>query len=266
MRVIKVVLIVFHILLGLILIVLTGALWNPLAPRVKAAKRWWLQRILKLMSVETEVYGELPMAKNGKGVVFVSNHVSWLDIPLIGSLRQINFLSKAEVKSWPLIGRLATSTGTLFIQRGSGDTNQVKRNIAARINAGHSVLFFPEGTTTDGTSVKRFHHKLFRVNEFADTEFCPVVINYDVEGEPFNPVAFIDDDEFAEHLWHLLRYNHIRARVEFMPTRTISMENLRQDVQALEEEMRRKVELRSRRIRLDTQADVQELSFNTNTQ
>ena len=250
MRIIKTLFIVFHLLLGLALLVFTGALWNPLSPRVKATKRWWLGRILRLMSVETEVYGQTPRASKDKGLIFVSNHVSWLDIPLIGSLREINFLSKAEVRNWPLIGKLADSTGTLFIQRGSGDANRVKTDIADRINAGHSVLFFPEGTTTDGSSVKRFHHRLFRVNEYADTLFCPVVINYEINGEPINPVAFIDDDEFAEHLWHLLRFSHIRARVEFLPARKISTDNLREEVQLLEKEMRRKVELRSRKIKL----------------
>ena len=257
MRVIKALLIFLHILLGLFLIVATGALWQPLAPRVKATKRWWLARILKLMSVETVVCGEPPGTESGKGLVYVSNHVSWLDIPLIGSLREINFLSKAEVRHWPLIGKLADSTGTLFIQRGSGDSSRVKQDIAARVDQGHSVLFFPEGTTTDGSSVKRFHHKLFRANEVTDITFCPVVINYDIEGEPFNPVAFIDDDEFAEHLWHLLRYNHIRARVEFLPARQIDTGNLRAEVQRLEQEMRRKVELRSRKIKLDQSEGVE---------
>jgi 1-acyl-sn-glycerol-3-phosphate acyltransferase len=251
MRFIKALLIVFHILLGLLLIVVTGALWQPLAPRVKATKRWWLGRILRLMSIETTVFGEPPSQQNGKGLVFVSNHVSWLDIPLIGSLREINFLSKAEVRKWPLIGKLADSTGTLFIQRGSGDTHRVTQDIAERVKQGHSVLFFPEGTTTDGSSVKRFHHKLFRASELTDIAFCPVVIHYDVEGEPFNPVAFIDDDEFAEHLWHLLRYHHIRARVEFLPARAIAPDNLRADVLTLEKEMRSKVEFHDRKIRLE---------------
>lgn len=250
MRAVKALLIVFHILLGLVLLVVTGALWNPMTNRVKATKRWWLGRILELMSVETEVHGTPPKSAKGKGLIFVSNHVSWLDIPLIGSLYKTGFLSKAEVRQWPLIGRLAGSTGTLFIQRGSGDSEQVMKDIAARINRGHSVLFFPEGTTTDGSSVKRFHHKLFRVNEFTDALFCPVVISYEVSGEPVNPVAFIDDDEFAGHLWHLLRFAHIKARVEFLPATGISRDRLREDVQNLEQLMRRKVERHSRKIRL----------------
>ncbi|MDX1696181.1 MAG: lysophospholipid acyltransferase family protein [Ketobacteraceae bacterium] len=249
MRLIKGFLVFIHILLGLALLVITGALWRPLSPQVKTTKRWWLGRILKLMAVDTEVCGELPQHSSGKGRIYVSNHVSWLDIPLIGSLRELNFLSKAEVKRWPLIGKLAESTGTLFIQRGSGDSEKIKKDISQRIEQGHSVLFFPEGTTTDGSSLRKFHYKLFQVNQHIDVEFCPVVIHYEVDGEYFNPVAFIDDDEFAEHLWHLLGFAHIRARVEFLPARKLSVSNLRADVLRLEEEMRRKVELRSGRIR-----------------
>lgn len=250
MRAVKAVFVLFHLLLGLVLLVATGALWNPLSQRVKTVKRWWLGQILKLLSVDVEVYGVKPKKPDDKGLIFVSNHVSWLDIPLIGSLQEINFLSKAEVRNWPLIGKLAEGTGTLFIQRGSGDSHKVTRDIAERANQGHSVLFFPEGTTTDGSSVKKFHHKLFKANQDTDTEFCPVIINYEVDGEPFNPVAFIDDDEFAEHLWHLLSFNHIRARVEFLPSRKISTENLRGDIRALEETMRNKVETRNRKINL----------------
>lgn len=252
MRVIKALFVLLHIFLGLALLVVTGAFWNPLAKRVKVVKRWWLGHIMKLMSVEVEVYGVKPEKESDKGIIFVSNHVSWLDIPLIGGLQQLNFLSKAEVKKWPLVGKLADGTGTLFIQRGSGDSHSMVRQIAERVNNGHSVLFFPEGTTTDGTSVKRFHPKLFRVACHTDAKFYPVIINYEVDGEPFNPVAFIDDDEFAEHLWHLLSFSHIKARVEFLPAVSLEPENLRNQVREMEDTMRRKVEARSRKIDLTT--------------
>ncbi|MCG8316871.1 MAG: 1-acyl-sn-glycerol-3-phosphate acyltransferase [Pseudomonadales bacterium] len=251
MRPIKAVLIFSHIILGLILLVLTGALWNPRSKAVKVTKAWWLGRVLRLLNMDVEVSGDLPTPKTeGPGRILVSNHVSWLDIPLIGSLQQINFLSKAEVKNWPLIGTLAEGVGTLFIQRGSGDANMITKQIADRVEEGHSVLFFPEGTTTDGSSVKGFHKKLFKACDYVDCEFQPVVINYEVQGEPINPVAFIDDDEFAEHLWHLLSFSHIKARIEFLPVRKFSSENLKQQVQDLEQEMRRKVEVRSRKINL----------------
>ena len=250
MRAFKLVFVVIHILLGLLLLILTGALWNPHSKRVKTTKRWWLSRIVRILGIEVEVYGELPSKKNQEGLMFVSNHVSWIDIPLIGGIQETCFLSKAEVRDWPLIGKLAEGTGTLFIKRGSGDAKRVTGLIAERANEGHSVLFFPEGTTTDGSSVKTFHRKLFKAGEQTQAYFCPVVISYEVEGEAINPVAFIDDDEFTEHLWHLLSFPHIKARVEFLPMRRIDQGNLTKEVQELEQLMRTKVEARNRRINL----------------
>lgn len=250
MRPIKAFLIFLHILMGLVLLVALGAPWNPRSKQVKNTKAWWLGRVLRLMNIEVEVSGTpAPSSFSHQGRVLVSNHVSWIDIPLIGSQQQINFLSKAEVKNWPLIGTLANGVGTLFIQRGSGDATRVARQIADTVADGHSVLFFPEGTTTDGNSVKSFHRKLFRTCEYIDCEFQPVVINYEVSGEKINPVAFIDDDEFAEHLWHLLKFTHIKARIEFLPSRKFDPDNLKAQVQDLEQEMRRKVEVKSRKIK-----------------
>ncbi|MCG8314073.1 MAG: 1-acyl-sn-glycerol-3-phosphate acyltransferase [Pseudomonadales bacterium] len=250
MRAFKLVFVVTHILLGLLLLVLTGALWNPHSQRVKTTKRWWLSRIVRILGIEVEVYGERPVKAENQGIMFVSNHVSWIDIPLIGGIQETCFLSKAEVRDWPLIGKLAEGTGTLFIQRGSGDAKRVTGQIAERVNEGHSVLFFPEGTTTDGSSVKTFHRKLFKAGEQTAAQICPVVISYEVEGEAINPVAFIDDDEFTEHLWHLLSFPHIKARLEFLPMRRVNQENLSEEVRALEQLMRTKVEARNRRINL----------------
>ena len=226
-----------HILLGIFLLVATGAIWNNKTRLVKSTKRWWLGRITALLGIEVEVKGPLPERAKNKGLLFVSNHVSWIDIPLIGGLQQLNFLSKAEVRSWPFIGRLAESTGTLFIQRGRGDTDQIARNIASYIDEGRSVLFFPEGTTSDGRSVRRFHPKLFRAAEHTTIDLCPLAIRYHIEGHDGNPVAFIGDDEFTSHLWNLLRFRNIKATVEFLPVRPIPNETIEQYVKAVQKEI-----------------------------
>lgn len=226
-----------HILLGVLLLVVTGSLWNNKTKLVKATKQWWLSRTTRLMGITVEVKGTLPYREKEKGLLFVSNHVSWIDIPLIGGLQQLNFLSKAEVRNWPLIGKLAEGTGTLFIERGRGDTHKVAKDIANYINEGRSVLFFPEGTTSDGRSVRRFHPKLFRSAEHTPIDLCPLAIHYRIEGDNENPVAFIDDDEFTSHLWNLLRYRNIKATVEFLPVRPVRTENINQYVKSVQKEI-----------------------------
>lgn len=240
-RSIKAVRLFNHILLGLVLLVLTGAFWNNGTRLLKSTKRWWLGRITRLMGMEIELTGDFPLPDN-TGFLLVSNHVSWTDIPVIGSLAQINFLSKAEVKGWPLIGRLAHTTGTLFIQRGAGHTDTVAHQIADYLEQGRSVLFFPEGTTTDGSSVKRFHRKLFRACEHVETEVLPLAIHYEVEGFDHNPVAFIDDDEFTQHIWKLLSFSRVKVKVAVLPPRALDTARLEQEVDAIRNEIQQQIE------------------------
>lgn len=241
-RSIKAVRLFNHILLGLVLLVLTGAFWNNRTRLLKSTKQWWLGRITRLMGMEIEIEGDFPDKSGNTGFLLVSNHVSWTDIPVIGSLAQINFLSKAEVKNWPLIGQLADTTGTLFIQRGAGNTGSVARQIADYLEQGRSVLFFPEGTTTDGSSVKRFHRKLFRTCEHVPTQVLPLAIHYEVDGFDHNPVAFIDDDEFTQHIWKLLSFSRVKVKVAVLPLRTIDRATLEQDVDAIHQDILGRIE------------------------
>lgn len=225
-----------HIILGLVLLVLTGGLWDNSNRALKATKRWWLFRITRLLGMEIEVIGSLP-PKSATGTLFVSNHVSWTDIPVIGGLTQLNFLSKAEVKKWPLVGRLAHGSGTLFIQRGSGDASKVARDISDYLQQGRSVLFFPEGTTSNGRTVSRFHRKLFKTCEYAETLVCPLVIHYRVAGADNNPVAFIGDDELTRHIWNLLSYPRIKVTVTLLAPRVLTTQNMDVQVTSIRNEM-----------------------------
>jgi len=230
-----------HILLGIVLLVLTGSLLNNGTALVKTCKRWWLARATRLLGIRVELVGNIPQAAADQGILFVSNHVSWIDIPLIGGLSRLNFLSKAEVRNWPLIGRLAQGTGTLFIQRGSGDAERVAVSIADYLRQGRSVLFFPEGTTSDGCEVRKFHNKLFRSAEHTAVQVCPIAIHYHVETDERNPVPFIGDDEFTGHLWNLLRYRNIVASVEFLPVRPVDCANLEACVRTIQGEVSQSV-------------------------
>ncbi len=110
--------------------------------------------------------------------LWVSNHVSWLDIPVVGSVAPVFFLSKAEIGEWFIFGKLAKAGGTLFIKRGSGDTDGVTHQIADFLRSGSSVVFFPEATTTDGKQIKKIHGKLLQASMDTGLPICPVVIAY----------------------------------------------------------------------------------------
>lgn len=110
--------------------------------------------------------------------LWVSNHVSWMDIPVIGSVSPAFFLSKAEVEKMPLMGPLARVAGTLFINRGSGDASTVAEQMTTFLKKGYSVVFFPEATTTDGKKIKRIHGKLLQSAIDANKPVQPVVLCY----------------------------------------------------------------------------------------
>ncbi|MFZ5722440.1 MAG: lysophospholipid acyltransferase family protein [Pseudomonadota bacterium] len=207
--------VVIHIGTGFVVAFGTGAFFSSRPrPLVRAATQWWLGKLARILDVETVVTGT-PAAQPA---LFVANHVSWLDIPVLGGLSRLHFLSKAEVGDWPLIGRLATAAGTLYIRRGHGQVRERARQIADHIGAGRSILVFPEGTTTDGRDVRDFHAPLFAAATAGGHPVQPVAIRYrDRRGEPCRLTPFIGDDEFTGHLWRLLGADGLRVEVHFLP-------------------------------------------------
>ncbi|MDO5651976.1 MAG: lysophospholipid acyltransferase family protein [Moraxella sp.] len=133
--------------------------------------------------------------------LWVSNHVSWLDIPVAGSVTPAFFLSKAEIGEWFLFGKLAKAAGTLFIKRGSGDTESIGTQIAEFLAKGSSIIFFPEATTTDGTKIKKIHGKLLQASIDTDLPICPIVIAYvDKDGKLSDNAAYYNKRTMADSL------------------------------------------------------------------
>lgn len=199
-----------HVLAGVVEVLWRRAHGNPHRAEVLLAKQRWCRRLLAILGVELRVHGAL----RGGPVFLVANHVSWLDIPVIAAARPCHFLSKAEVADWPLIGWLARAMGTLFIRRGSGESREKAEEIRAHLALGRSILVFPEGTTTDGTTVRRFLAPLFAAADQVVVQ--PLALRYrDAEGR-FDPtLAFIDDDRLHHHLWRLLGRERIVVDLTF---------------------------------------------------
>lgn len=203
-----------HIGEGFVMGSLSGALFFPHYPYQQPVIRFWHSRFCQVLGLDIVVHGQA----DPRPALWVSNHVSWLDIPVIGAHFPVYFLSKAEVASWPLIGRLARAGGTLYIKRGSGDANGVAEQMASHLDAGRSVLFFPEGTTTDGKALKRFFHKLFQAACLTGADIQPVVLCYrDEQGELHSVAPFIGDDEFTEHLLNVLKEKRIAVELLVLP-------------------------------------------------
>lgn len=228
-----------HMLSGFGQLFRQGGHREPFHPDMRDTMRRWYARMLQILEVDLTVVGEVPHENNG-AVIMIANHISWLDIPLIGSLTPVNFLSKAEVAGWPVVGWMAQRIGTLFIARGAGDTEQVAQLMAERLDRNLSVLFFPEGTTTDGKKIRRFHKKLFKVVHATNVTVCPLLIRYQAEGE-VNPVPFVGEVAFGTHFWELLGHRNIRATVEVLPSVKLDPELVGQQIREIELAMRERL-------------------------
>jgi 1-acyl-sn-glycerol-3-phosphate acyltransferase len=144
----------------------------------------------------------------GKGAV-VANHASWLDILTLNACQRVYFVSKAEVAGWPGIGWLARATGTVFIARDRAQADRQRREFEDRLGAGHRLLFFPEGTSTDGRRVLPFKTALFEAF-LADglrhgIAVQPVSVTYRAPaGEDARFYGWWADMDFASHFVQVL--------------------------------------------------------------
>ena len=148
----------------------------------------------------------------------VANHVSWLDIVVLGATLPVVFVAKAEIRRWPVLGWLAALAGTLFIERGGKHAAEtVARTMAKCLGAGVSVAVFPEGTTTDGHRVRRFHPRLLAAAQEARVPIQPVALCYPHVRGVHPAVPFTDGDTFLRSALRVLGARHIDAEVTFCP-------------------------------------------------
>jgi len=143
-------------------------------------KKHWSRQILGILSVNLEAQPtDAP-----PGSLIVANHISWLDIFAIHSLRPAAFIAKAEIRQWPFVGWLAARNDTVFLRRGShGHARIVNAEIDALLNLGVDVAIFPEGTTTDGTHLLGFHAALLQPAIETGRPILPLAISYfDAQG------------------------------------------------------------------------------------
>ena len=185
-------------------------------------RRWqavqrWSHGIVSIAGIEVTVSGDIP--NSGARVLGVVNHVSWLDIQVLHSVWAVRFVAKSEVRKWPAIGWLSARTGTLFIDRSTRRrSTRINQSIHQAFADGDAVAVFPEGTTTCGDELLRFHASLLQPAVDEQALLCPVAIRYlDMAGNIEPAVAYIDDMSLMESLANIVRVPRIRAEVRFLP-------------------------------------------------
>lgn len=174
---------------------------------------------LRVLGVRVRVRGAVPQ---GTPVLVVANHVSWLDVYALNCLLRARFVAKREVRDWPLAGSMVAAFGALFIKRGCPrDAARVRDQITAGLRRGERIVVFPEGTTSDGTTLHRFYPALFQSAVDAGAMVQSVAIRYlDDHGEPIDAAAFVDDMTFGASLLRIAAAPRITAELHFAPPRS----------------------------------------------
>jgi 1-acyl-sn-glycerol-3-phosphate acyltransferase len=174
----------------------------------------WSRGMLARLGVRLQVIGDPALAGP---LLLVANHISWLDITSLHAARFCRFVSKADVRRWPLIGALASGVGTLFIQRESRrDAMRVVHHMAESLRQGDVLAVFPEGTTSDGQSLLPFHANLLQAAIAADAPIQPVALQFiDGHGRRSLAPCYIGDDTLLASVWRTVRARGITVQIVF---------------------------------------------------
>jgi 1-acyl-sn-glycerol-3-phosphate acyltransferase len=205
-------------------------------PARQARVQWWSDKMLRVLGMRLAVSGVFkPGAK-----LIVANHVSWLDVLAVHAVcPEARFVSKAEVRDWPLVGRLVAAGDSLYIERHrKRDALRVVHQSAEALQAGDSVAIFPEGTTGPGDTLLPFHANLLQAAIATGTPVQAVALRYADQARPISPSAlWIGDTTLAQTLWLLACGEGLVAHLHVLPARQCThadrrllAESLRMDI------------------------------------
>jgi 1-acyl-sn-glycerol-3-phosphate acyltransferase len=198
----------------------------PFQRRLPRLYHRWSSRILGFRVIAK---GEI---SRRRPTLFVSNHISYVDIEVLGALLEASFIARADVARWPFFGWLAKLQRTVFVDRRPRNTAEQRDAIRRRLDAGDDLILFPEGTSSDGTRVLPYKSALLSVAEYEGPAgpllVQPVSIAYlRLDGIPlgrfYRPyVAWYGDMDLLPHLWAMLGLGVIAAEVTFHPPVTLA--------------------------------------------
>lgn len=185
----------------------------------------WSRGLMALCGVRVRVLGDPVL--NG-AVLWVANHVSWVDIFVLNQIRATSFVAKSDIRRWPVIGLLVAWAGTLFIDRGH---RQAVREASGQMQScfaqGDAVGLFPEGTTTDGLDVLPFHAGLFDAAVQSGAPVQPVALCFLRRGRRAPELAFVGEQTLVANLWFLLGAWGVCVECQFLPPQPVSVQSNR---------------------------------------
>lgn len=203
-----------HLLHGLLLVWLCFGRLDALARQRRI--QWWAEKFLSVLGIELKLRGQFSQGAS----LLVANHVSWLDIIAIHAVHpRTRFVSKADVKHWPVIGPLVHAAGTLFIERErTRDALRVVHQMAEALGAGDSVGVFPEGTTGEGEHLLPFHANLLQAAIATDCRVQAVALRYADAGSRFSrATVYVGQTSLVQSLWRVACGRGLQVHVTALP-------------------------------------------------
>lgn len=172
--------------------------------------------MLRILNVRLVVEGVVPQ-RDASAALFVSNHISWLDVWALNAVRTVRFVAKSEVRGWPVIGWLSMRAGVIFIDRARRhDTSRVSGAGAQALRAGDCLCVFPEGTTSDGSYLHPFKSSLLQSAVDAGVPVWPVALRYPLPGGmPNTAVAYAGDTSLVQSMRAILAQREITLHLTF---------------------------------------------------
>ena len=204
--------------LGLALVLCVVRFWlgRLHGPYTLERRAMWLHTTARLVMKSLGMAARLEGRPPTHGLV-VANHLSYLDIVILSAAMPCLFVSKVEVDGWPFFGEAARSGGTIFLDRASrSSANMAAKQISERLQLSIPVLLFPEGTSTDGSRVLRFHSRLIDPATSAGAPITAAAIRYVIQdGTEERDLCWFGDEQFLTHLWKVLGKAGFSAEVHF---------------------------------------------------
>ena len=197
---------------------------------------WWSRGLLRAIGVRLTTDGELRSGAN----LLVANHVSWLDIAAVHAVcPRARFVSKSDVRQWPLLGWLIGAVGTLFIERErKRDALRVVHQIAEALKAGEMVAVFPEGTTGDGRTLMPFHANLLQAAIATESPVQPVALHYTEPGFDWSPtVSWLGATTLVHSVWAIACARDVRVQVKVLSARASAHADRRALAQRLHDDI-----------------------------
>lgn len=208
------------VLLWLVSCLLSVATIYPMmsTPVRSRMNRAWSRLLMRLCGVKVQALGEPRL--NGP-VLWVANHVSWIDIYILAGVRGILFIAKSEIRQWPVIGWLVARVGTVFLHRGQRNSLKlVAEQMVDRFGDGEALGLFAEGTTSEGLDILPFHASLFDPAMRAQVDIQPVALRFFYQGQRSDFAAFVGEETLMHNLFTLLGSKGVSIEAVFLPVLT----------------------------------------------